>query len=70
MEIDDNSFGCYTKSVFCLMSYQDIFENAIGFLILSLLPTPYSLLPTPYSLLPTPYYLLPTPYYLLPKIYN
>ncbi|NEO64275.1 MAG: hypothetical protein F6J98_29245 [Moorea sp. SIO4G2] len=41
------------------MSYQDIFENGIGFLVLSLLPTPYSLLPTPYSLLPTPYSLFP-----------
>ncbi|NEO15673.1 MAG: hypothetical protein F6J94_01680 [Moorea sp. SIO1F2] len=54
MEIDNNSFWCYTKSVFCFMSYQDIFENVIGFLLLSLLPIPYSLLPTPCSLFPIP----------------
>ncbi|NEO40066.1 MAG: hypothetical protein F6J90_28510 [Moorea sp. SIOASIH] len=52
------------------MSYQDIFENGIGFLLLSVIPTPDSLLPTPYSRLPTPDSLLPTPDSLLPTPYS
>ncbi|NEP37462.1 MULTISPECIES: hypothetical protein [Moorena] len=43
MEIDNKIFWCYPESLLCFISDQDIVENAIGFLVLSLLPIPDSL---------------------------